>query len=220
MLTDLLRSNRYFMPGTAYVIFVAWIYSVKPNPVLESYGVTAALLFAIAAWFGILLDGVEPKRQQDLTVLHAGGYVRYAQARMALLGLAALACTLYAVAVPLLRHSFDRGVTVTDLVLAFYSHGLAFALGAGISWLAVTVSRKQTEMLGVLLVVICASLGAGGIAEVLPGWSAWLTWLLPPVYQLLGGLFGSGNRAVDLAYPLVYAAVLYMVIVKRFVSRR
>lgn len=57
MLTDLHRSNRYFMPAVCYGLLVLWMYSVRPNPVLESYSATVALAFGCALWFSVFLMG-------------------------------------------------------------------------------------------------------------------------------------------------------------------
>lgn len=225
MLHDLLRSNRYFMPVVVYGLFVAWIYSLKPNPVLESYGLTMLLLFAVGAWFSVLNQGVESGRQQELTVLHAGGYRRYALARSAVHFVTGSLFAVYAILVPVVMDSFDRGVTAVDLLLAFYCHLAAFALGAGISWLADLLARQTKTVLGVVMVGIAASLAAGGLEEMLPDGLAWLTWLLPPVYRLMQGLFhyeqlSAGGLGIRLGYPLLYLILMYGLIMQLFVKQR
>jgi hypothetical protein len=221
MLIDLLRSNRYFMPAVAYGIFILWIYSLRPNPVLESYSVTVAVLYPVAIWLGVLLSGVEAPRQQELTILHAGGCGKYAAARAVLLSLLGLVFTLWAVLIPVIMGSFDRAATAADIALAVLSHEMAFVLGSGLSWLLVILFRKPKTASGVTMVAAALGLASGGVADMLPDWGSWLGWLLPPVYRIMRALSGfenmdAGTIFLHFGVSFLYICLLYALIIRRF----
>lgn len=219
MLQDLIRSNRYFMPVMSYGIFVLWLYSLRPNPVLESYSLTAGVLFAAGVWFGQLLEGVEPSRQLELTALHAGGFARYAKARAGVCCLVGMALTLWAVLVPVLLRAFDAPAGAGGILMGLYSHQAAFLLGCGLAWCA-NLWFGKLQSAGLSLLVTALSFAAGGIGGQLPEWLGWLIWALPPVYPLMRGMLGferlGGGQLLLFLYPLVYAVVMYGLIVWRF----
>lgn len=213
LLQDFWRSHRYFMPTALYLIFVLWLYSVEPNPVMESYGVTVAVLFVIGIWFSRLLEGTEPDRQRELTVLHVGGYGRFALGRIAVLGLFGLGFSLFAVLVPMLKGAFDRQATFTELALALYGHELAFLLGAALGWAVLSRSGKLSAELGLSMLGAGLSLAAGGIEGMLPAGLGWSSWVLPPGYRIVELLMkfhalGAAARWFYLLYPLAYTAGL------------
>lgn len=221
MLQDLFRSNRYFMPALTYGIFVLWLYSLRPNPVLESYSLTTAVLFANALWLSRLLEGVEAPRQLELTVLHSGGFKRYAWARVVVYGLLGLVFALWAVLVPVLTGAFEAPANVGELGLAFYSHVIAFFLGCGLGWAVGLWLRLPQVIMSGAFFFLALTLAAGGIARLLPDWLSWLIWLLPPVHPLMQALikFHSLDVAAlvfHVSYPLVYAAGLFWLLVHRF----
>ncbi|WJH29970.1 hypothetical protein N6H13_04325 [Paenibacillus sp. CC-CFT742] len=45
LLRQYIRSQKYFAPVVMYIIAMLLIYSYQPNPVADSYSVTAMLLF-------------------------------------------------------------------------------------------------------------------------------------------------------------------------------
>lgn len=221
LLKDFLRSNRYFMPVAAFMVAVPWLYSIKPNPVLESYGVTCGFLFAVSVWFSLQFLLAEPVRQQELTLLHAGGTFRFALGKLAAVGVCSLVFSVYAVLVPVAMGAFDRRATAWDLLLGAYAHEAAFALGALIVWLGYLLFRRMNLLLGSLLLGVVLSLAAGGLERVLLDWGGWASWLLPPVYRIMKALTDYDmlepvQLSFHLIYPLVYALIGFSVAVKLF----
>lgn len=72
LLKHYIRSQKYVAPVIFYIITMLLIYSYKPNPVADSYSVTAMLLFFGADWLGLTVLNTEPAGQYQLLVLHAG----------------------------------------------------------------------------------------------------------------------------------------------------
>lgn len=219
MLTDLHRSNRYFMPAVCYGLIVLWMYSVRPNPVLESYSVTVALAFGCALWFGLMAEGSEAQVQRELTMLHAGGWRRYACGRLLLLGIWGLAFSLWGTLVPAVWGAFDRSPSGLELVLALYSHWVSFLLGAIISWLLAVLGVKPKSRLVMAMVILALALAAGGMESALPSWAGWGTWLFPPAYRLMHGLakypsMNPGAAVFWFLYPPVYAGLLLVPVMK------
>lgn len=225
LLADFLRSYRYFMPVLLYGVFVPWLYTLKPNPVLGSYAATSAILFGIGVWFALQLLQSEHIRQQDLTVLHAGGRGRYALGKLAALLVCSLPFALYGVFVPLAMRAFDRPVTASDLLLGFISHELAYALGCWISWTALLWFRKANTVYGAALLMVVLSLGAGGLEGLVTGWMSPASWLLPPVYRIIRGLtdyesLGAAGRWLYFGYPAVYIAVGFTIALRLYAKQR
>nr|WP_144921905.1 hypothetical protein [Paenibacillus bovis] len=52
-LHDYVRSHKYFAPISTYIILIIVFYTYKPNPVLDSYAVTASMLYVVSAWLCI-----------------------------------------------------------------------------------------------------------------------------------------------------------------------
>ncbi|MDF2938114.1 MAG: hypothetical protein K0Q90_3487 [Paenibacillaceae bacterium] len=219
MLIDLHRSNRYFMPTVFYGLVVLWMYSVRPNPVLESYSVTAALAFGCALWFGFMAEGAEARVQRELTMLHAGGWRRYAWGRMLVLGIWGAAFSLWGTLVPVAAGAFVRNPSAAELILALYSHLVSFLLGAFISWLLAVLGGNPRSRLVMAMVLLALALAAGGMESALPDWAGWLTWLLPPAYRLMHVLvkypsMSSGAAAFWFLYPAAYAGLLLLPVLK------
>lgn len=219
LLVDLQRSNRYFMPTVFYGLIVLWMYSVRPNPVMESYSATVALLFGAALWFGFMVEGTEAQVQRELTMLHAGGWRRYAWGRLLLMAVWGLALSLWGVLVPAVWGAFERAPTALELVLAFYSHWISFLIGAALSWLFAVLGDNPRSRLVLGMLALALALAVGGLESSLPSWAGWLTWLLPPVYRLMQVLakypsMDPAAVALWFLYPLVYFGLLLLPIFK------
>jgi hypothetical protein len=219
MLTDLHRSNRYFMPAVCYGLLVLWMYSVRPNPVLESYSATVALAFGCALWFGFMAEGSEAPVQRELTMLHAGGWGRYGCGRLLLLGIWGFAFSLWGTLVPVVSGAFERSPTGLELTLSLYSHGAAFLLGAVISWLLAVLGVKPKSRLVMAMVILALALAAGGMESALPSWASGGTWLIPPAYRLMHVMakypsMHPGTAVFWFLYPLAYTGLLLVPVLK------
>ena len=72
MLASYTRSYRYFAPMAFMLISVVFIYSYRPNPIMDSYAVTAAFLFVGSAWLGLNFLNHDQGRQTMLLIVHSG----------------------------------------------------------------------------------------------------------------------------------------------------
>lgn len=209
-----LRSYRYGPPLAVFGIGIAFVYSVVPNPVMESYAFSSAFLFAVASAIGYMIVDLETGNQEMITLRHAGGAVPLYTAKWLYAWLFTLPMALYAVLYPALLGRFDRFPEWHELGYALLAH-------IAVSWLAVAVSfwfsskliaSRLLSFLALALAVI-ASFGSYAIAGVLPKGLDGLTLLLPPVNRIISllGRFdtaGAGLKWGSAAACFVYGGIL------------
>jgi len=213
-----LRTHRWVAPLIVYVGAIMFMYSVVPNPVMESYALTSALLFATAAWTGFGYIDAEHPAHQALAALHAGGIRRYYSGKLlAGLVLVTILPSLLAVLYPLAFGKFERAATASEAMTALLAHmaqaGLGFAVAA---WFTRKLAARHGNALLGLFLTVAASLAAGSIAEALPDQARGLTWVLPPVGQTMrflterdsGAHGAAGDWFAGLAWPAAYSMLL------------
>ncbi|GIP33277.1 hypothetical protein [Paenibacillus sp. J2TS4] len=220
------RTYRYFAPMSLYLIFIAWIYSMIPNPVMSSYASTSVCLFFVAAWLAFNFYAAEPPAQQQLTLMHSRGGIRYHASRMATVWVAAFPLTLFAVLYPIIRGSFDRAPTAIEMAVSLYAHLL-------FTWMAIVLtalfcSKIGTQLiskLGGLVLTMIMSLAVPGLNEWLPYPLRWLLWVLPPASLLIDSLMnfdtlGELETIAKLGWPLLYTMVLFLLTIVYLQVRR
>ncbi|WP_152395367.1 hypothetical protein [Paenibacillus guangzhouensis] len=217
--TCTMRSYRYVAPSMAYLLFLIFLYTVVPNPVMESYAFTSALLFAVAAWMGYLFIDVESPNQEMVTVLHAGGIIRLYRAKLIYNWLFTVPFALFAVIYPALLHKFDRNPTGEELLVSLVFH-------IALAWMGIALScwftRKlfQSRLLSFLLLgcVIAVSFAAKSVAEELPDGLDRLVLLLPPLHRAISVLSNDGNKWTALIAVVLYGAVssvLFLIVMRK-----
>lgn len=220
------RSYRYFAPMTLYLIFIAWIYSMIPNPVMSSYASTSVCLFLVAAWLSFNFYSTEPPTQQQLTLMHSRSGIRYHASRMATVWVAAFPLTLFAVLYPIIRGSFDRAPTAIEMAVSLYGHLL-------FTWMAIVLtalfcSKIGTQLiskLGGLVLALTLSLAVPGLAEWLPSPLQWLLWVVPPASPIIDTLMnfdalGEAPAIAKLVWPSLYTLALSLLTVVYLQIRR
>jgi len=214
--TCTMRSYRYVAPSMAYFLFLIFLYTVVPNPVMESYAFTSALLFAVAAWMGYLFIDVESPNQEMVTVLHAGGLIRLYISKLLYNWLFTVPFALFAVLYPALLHKFDRNPTGVELLISFGFHLALAWVGTAVScWF--TRKLFQSRLLSFLLLgcVIAVAFAAKSVAEELPYGLDRLVLLLPPLHQAIHVLSNDGNKWTVLGAVVLYGAlssVLFLIV--------
>ncbi len=216
------RTHRWTAPLIVYVGAILFIYSVVPNPVMESYAATSALLFAMSVWTGFSYIDAEHPTHQALAALHGGGIRRYYIGRL-LTGLSVVSIlpSLFAVLYPLAGGKFERAATGLEILAALLGHAVLAALGLAVAvWFTNKLIAKHSHALLGLFLALSASLASQSIAQELPGGAAALTWLLPPVRQTMQFLterdHAQGTPSewlIGIAWPAIYAAVMLTVYV-------
>ncbi|WP_058304381.1 hypothetical protein [Gorillibacterium timonense] len=214
LLKDFYRSHRYFIPMFCYVGFVGWLYTIVPNPVLESYSTTSTLLYAITAWLTLNLLRSEPVVQGQLSILHVGKRIRYEWARLAAAGLLVTGLSLFATFYPLLRGAFQLRPSGAELLTGFYSHLSLSLLMISLVWVIEgDGKRNYMNNLFLLILFIALSIGGQGILAELPESLRFAGWILPPVFRVNDALLNSdvlstGEYLTKLAAPIWYSMLL------------
>jgi hypothetical protein len=225
LLKDFFRSYRYFVPSLFYLIFVVWMYTLVPNPVMPSYATTSIILYLISSWLTMNFLTSEPNVQQQITLLHSRSKRLYAISRITAIWMITLAFAVFAVVYPLFRGAFDQQATWLQLMVALYGHLLLALMGIGSASLFHSLFRlKFIYSLGGLLIFLVVSIAAGGMAERLPEQITFVLWLLPPASEVMYGLsnfddLSMGKSLLYLGYPFLYL-VLYNAFVIRIMNRK
>ncbi len=221
------RTHRWAAPVIVYVGSILFIYSVVPNPVMESYAATSALLFALSVWTGFSYIDAEHPTHQALAALHGGGIRRYYIGRLLTgLSIVSILPSLFAVLYPLAGGKFERAATGLEILAALLWHAALAALGLAVAvWFTNRLIAKHSHALLGLFLALSASLASQSIAQELPRGAAALIWLLPPVRQTMQFLTerdtGQGAPAewlFGIAWSAVYAALMltaYVLVLER-----
>ncbi|CAI6085270.1 hypothetical protein [Cohnella sp. JJ-181] len=150
------RSYRYVAPVIAYVGFLLFIYTLTPNPVMESYAFSAVWLFVVSAWIAFGFADLEPGAQQPVTALHAGSANNYHLSKLLLMTFVGLLLALFAVLYPALAGKFERAPAAGEWIAALFAHAGLFVLGMGISlWFTERGFGKSQASLPALMAFSC-----------------------------------------------------------------
>ncbi|RUS44258.1 hypothetical protein [Cohnella sp. AR92] len=209
-----LRSYRHLLPVCAYVGIIVWVYSVVPNPVMDSYAFTSLLLFFVSAWIGYGFVDLEHEAQRLVTYSRAGSMARYCGAQYLFMMMIAAAFSLLATVYPILFDKFDRTPTLEEALVAAGAHLVLASLGIACAmWFSEKmVASRMTAILGLLL-TLAISAGAMGIAEQLPSGAKGILWLLPPVSRVTDVFINYEDSSsiwivFVLLLPALYSGVL------------
>jgi hypothetical protein len=225
LLKDFFRSYRYFVPSSFYLIFVVWIYTHVPNPVMPSYATTSIILYLFSSWLAMNFLTSEPNVQQQITLIHSRSKRLYAISRITAIWMITLAFAVFAVVYPLFRGAFDQQVTWLQMTVALYGHLLLALMGIVSASLFHSLFRlKFIYSLGGLLICLVVSIAVGGMEERLPEQMAFILWLLPPAAELMYGLsnfddLSLANSLLYQGYPFLYL-LLYSAFVIRIMNRK
>ncbi|MDI4643372.1 hypothetical protein [Cohnella hashimotonis] len=208
------KSYRYLAPLIAYVGLLLFIYTISPNPVLESYAFSSVWLFVVSAWIAWGLSDLEPETQQAVTALHAGSAGAYYASKLLLMAAIGLLLTAFAVLYPALTGKLERWPTRVEWLAAASVHTAQSLLGTGIAlWFTERGFGRSAASLPALIGVIVLSLASASAVAQLPEGMAFVRWLLPPagiLSEVLTGLEqGSAWTAAGASlYAFAYAGLL------------
>lgn len=203
-----IRSYRYGPPSFVFIAGIFFIYTVVPNPVMDSYGLSTTFLFIVTVVLCYSLIDLESVNQESITLLHAGSIVKLYIAKLLYCWLYTVPLALFAVLYPFLFNKFNREPLLEELIMAFLYHILS-------SWLAVVItgwfSRKfiQSRFMSFLslCLLVAMTLAAKGIQNELPIALKKVTVLIPPL-QVTVNLFANYETATALSKLLVIGATL------------
>jgi hypothetical protein len=163
------RTRAPLVPLTVSIFALLGIFAYRRNEVGASWGLTALVCCALAAWVvGAILDA-EPGPQADITTAALGGRRGRARLELRLVVLVAVGLTVAFLAYPPLLGLFDRPVQLGDVAAAAFAHLSCGLLGGTIAVLysQPRIMRRPTGVAAVtatfvLLVAISVPLGNAG----------------------------------------------------------
>jgi hypothetical protein len=199
-MADVVRSNRFALPLVPFVVGVPLLYS-NQSPPLDGYAATAALLYPVAAWFGVAVCNSEDDVRLDVTIATKGGWLAVYAAKLLTALLLVLALVPVAVAYPILARAFAPPASRGDVLIGIAAHLLCalpgLALGVLFSRLVI---RRQAYALLWLLICLVAAVPIGTLASAEPLPLRLLAHLAPPVLgvarALSGGTPAGGHHPV------------------------
>ncbi|MBO9599191.1 MAG: hypothetical protein J7559_15400, partial [Cohnella sp.] len=210
-------SYRYVAPLIVYMTAIIFIYGVVPNPVLSSYGFTSTVLFLVSAWLCFSYIDVEDRTQQVITVLHLGGVNKYYAAKMAVISIIGTVLALCTTVYPILFDKFSARPTAEQFVVGLASHLLLSYLGIAIAALFTSkLFPKLNYSILVLFLILSVSLAGSGLSDRLPDHFAFVSWLIPPLFRVMGMLnedadIGSKEALVAFSAVMIYVLALQFV---------
>lgn len=219
LLRNYTRSHRYFPPFAACLFAVMMNYSVKPNPVMETYGNTGIFIYVTAAWVAYQMFVGENQVQEQLSILHLGSFVRYQWGKIAACLLIMTGLSLFTVLYPIVFDKFNEPVGLPRFFYAGLIHIELACLGIVIAYLWSSALRVKTSMAiaGVLL-LIALSPAQGTVAEALPAMLEPLLWLLPPAHASLSLFMKDAALSVHVKigyvlWPLIYSGAAFSLMI-------
>lgn len=180
-LHDYLRSHKYFPPISTFIIVIFVFYSYKPNPIIDSYAVTATILYIISAWLCMNVLALDPPVQRRLMILHIGGKYRYYISKLMTVLFISIILSAYAFVYPIIFNMFNESVTLTIGLVSFVNHLFLSILGIAIACLfSKVITESVVNSYGGLALTIVISLAALGVHDVLPFYLKNIVWIIPP----------------------------------------
>lgn len=205
-----IRSYRYGAPSVIYLGIIFLIYSTVPNPIMESYAFTSALLFVAAAAVGSLAIDVETANQEMATLAHTRSIVRLGGAKLLYAWIFASVLGAVAVLYPALLGRFERLPYPEELAMGLLYHAALALLGVSLSgWFSVKLIYSRFYAILGLCIWVALGLGAGGIANSLPQPLEWLAHVLPPVPSTMHALTSYGELSTGDKWLPIGASVFY-----------
>lgn len=180
-LQDYVRSHKYFPPISTFFMLIVVFYTYKPNPIVDSYAITALFLFVISAWLCMSVLSLDSSVQRQLMILHLGSSYRYYLAKLLSVALITVLLTVFAFLYPIMFNMFSGSVSPAVGFISFINHLLLAALGICIAaFFSKVMMDSAINAFGGLVLTIILSIAALGIENILPASFKNTVWLLPP----------------------------------------
>lgn len=216
-----MRSHKYFPPVSTFFILIFVHYTYTPNPIIDSYAVTALILYVISSWLCINVLSLDPPVQRQIMLLHVKGATRYYISKLLSVWLIAVILTLYAFVYPIIFGMFTEPVTFTIGFVSFVNHVLLATLGIMVASLfSKALMESPVNSYGGLALTIVLSIAALGIYEALPAGFKHITWIIPPAVstqQSLMNWSGEGLSSLTMfpfMWTIIYAIILLFLFLK------
>ncbi|WP_040979002.1 hypothetical protein [Oceanobacillus jeddahense] len=209
-LQDYIRSHKYFPPVSTFFVLIIVFYTYKPNPIVDSYAITALFLFVISAWLCMSVLSLDSSTQRQLLILHLKSSYRYYLAKLVTVWLITLLLAVFAFLYPIIFDMFSGSVSVAVGLVSFVNHILLAALGGCIAaFFSKVMMESAINAYGGLAMTIIISIAAMGIENVLPPSIRYITWMIPPATVTQQPLFqwDAGNLSSLPSFPFLWIMI-------------
>ena len=220
-LHDYLRSHKYFPPISTFFILVFIQYTYTPNPIIDSYAVTALFIYVISSWLCISVLSLDPPVQRQIMILHGKGRNRYYISKLLSVWLIAVLLTVYSFVYPIIFGMFAEPVTLTIGFVSFANHILLATLGITVASLfSEALMESPVNSYGGLALTIVLSIAALGIHGALPTALKNITWVIPPAVNTQQSLMNwSGENLGDLSiFPFIWIIIYSILLLILFLK--
>jgi hypothetical protein len=224
-LHDYLRSHKYFPPISTFIILIFVYYSYRPNPIVDSYAVTALIVYVISAWLCTSVLSLDPPVQRQVMIFHLGGKNRYYLSKLISVWFISLILICYAFVYPIIFGMFQEPVTLGMGLVSFVNHVFLSILGISIASLfSKVITESAVNSYGGLSLTIVISVAALGINDALPSYLKNIIWIIPPAASTQPTLFNwNGKNVLDLSlFPFLWIMIysifllyLFLMLAKR-----
>ncbi|MUT68480.1 hypothetical protein [Paenibacillus sp. NEAU-GSW1] len=212
--TCYMRSYRYGPPTFVFVLGIIFVYSVVPNPVMESYAFSTTFLFIISAVICYTVIDIETANQESVTMLHSGSLLKLYISKLLYSWLFSVPLALYAVIFPALFQKFDRSASFEELCMSFIYHVSSSWLGVALAcWFSSKFIRSRVMSFLLLSVVVVVTISVEGIENMLPEGLENAILLLPPLHSTINVLLDYDAATLSSKLAAIGASLLYGVII-------
>lgn len=223
---DYLRSHKYFPPISTFIILIFVYYSYTQNPVIDSYAISALIVYIISAWLCMSVLSLDSPVQRQVMILHLGGRNRYYLSKLIAVWIISLILILYAFIYPIIFGMFEEPVTLKIGLVSIMNLVFLSILGISVASLfSKVITESAVNSYGGLSLAIVISLAALGIYDALPLYLKNITWIIPPAASTQPILFNwNGESILDLSlFPFLWIIIysllllfLFLTLAKRF----
>lgn len=220
-LHDYIRSHKYFPPISTFMILIFVFYTYTPNPIIDSYAVTAVILYIISAWVCLSILQLDPPVQRQLMAIQVRSWNRYYVSVLISAVIISSILSAYALLYPIVFNMFSEPVTLTIGLVSFANYLILGILGVSLASLFSKVIMKSAiNSFGGLTLTIVLSLAAIGVERVLPSFLKNVLWVMPPATITQTPLLKwDGGYIYDLArFPFIWVIIYSFIIIFLFLQ--
>ncbi|MFC0071534.1 hypothetical protein ACFFQW_47615 [Umezawaea endophytica] len=150
---DLLRSQRYLPPLLLHCAVLGMMFSGDAGDALFAYAGSCALIYPVAAWFGVVVATTEDPIQRTVTAVTAGGWGRVAVAQALLAAVGVVVLSVIATVWPVVTN--PHPYSLAEVGLGAVAHLVCGFTGVGVGMLCSrpVIGRAGPSLLAVVAVV-------------------------------------------------------------------
>lgn len=212
--TCFMRSYRYGPPTFVFILGIIFVYSVVPNPVMESYAFSTSFLFIVSCVLCYAIIDIETPNQESVTILHSGSFFILYLSKLLYSWIFTIPLALYAVLFPAIFHKFDRNPSFEELFMSFLYHLSITWLGVSLAcWFSSKFIRSRLSSFLMLSLLIVITFSVSPLENLLPERLKYAIFLLPPLDKTINVLSYYDDATPFLKMSAIGAPLFYGIII-------